>query len=97
MVDDGVELQGAAVGAMAGRFRAAGMALARARDAHEAGTSGAVDPVTAAHQRAASRWTEGLRVAAVAVVEVGNELDACVRAATDGDDATAVVFRGIGR
>ncbi len=90
-----VELQPAAVSAMAVRFRASGMELGRARDAHAAAADEAVDPVASAHARAVHRWTEGLRVAAAALVEVGTELDACVRATTDGDEQTAATFRGI--
>lgn len=95
MGDDEVELQAPAVGAMATRFRAAGMTLARARDAHEDATSDPVEALGAVHARVARRWTQGLRVAAAALVEVGNELDTCVRASSDRDAATAVEFRGI--
>jgi len=59
-----VELQPAAVSAMAVRFRASGMELGRARDAHAAAADEAVVPVASAHARAVHRWTEGLRVAA---------------------------------
>lgn len=92
-----VELQPAAVSAMAVRFRSAGMELGRARDVHARAAGLDVTPVATAHARAVHRWTEGLRVAAAALVEVGNELDSCVRASTDGDEATATVFRGIQR
>jgi len=94
-VSDEVELQPAAVGAMAVRFRASGMELGRVRDAHAAAAAEAVVPVARAHERAVHRWTEGLRVAAAALVEVGTELDACVRATTDGDETTAATFRGV--
>ncbi|UJP38629.1 hypothetical protein [Cellulomonas palmilytica] len=95
MGDDEVELQAAAVRAMATRFRTAGTTLARAREAHEDATRAPVEALAAAHTRVAQRWTQGLRVAAAALVEVGNELDACVRASSDRDAATAVEFRGI--
>ena len=94
-MNDEVELQSAAVGAMAVRFRASGMELGRVRDAHAAAAGGAVVPVARCHESAVHRWTEGLRVAAAALVEVGTELDACVRATTDGDATTAAVFRGV--
>ncbi len=94
-MSDEVELQPAAVAAMAVRLRASGMELGRVRDAHAGAAGQPVVPLARAHERAVHRWTEGLRVAAAALVEVGAEVDACVRATTDGDEATAATFRGI--
>jgi len=96
-MDDAMQLETGAVAAMAGRFRSAGLELGRARDTFESLTSVGVEPIVAVAARTADRWVDGLRVAAVAIVEIGTELDACVAAARDRDEATAVVFREMAR
>lgn len=93
--DDAVTISAPALGALAARLRAAGFAIGDARDRHAGATREAVDPVAQAHLDTVARWTSGLRAAAAATVEAGNEIDRYARATRSAQDVADVAFHGL--